>query len=166
MSRTAWTIRPFRSSDAEAVAQLCREAILQTGRRAYSAQQVQVWSSFTSNVEVFAERLRNGVTFVAEVDGEVAAIAQLQPLNHIELLYTLPGYGRRGLAAALIAQLEAAARGNQVTKVITEASHLARPVFERAGFHVVEPEYVERGGLMFERFKMAKRLAAGMPGTC
>jgi putative acetyltransferase len=153
-------IRSYRPEDAQALAELCHAAILETGRRAYSAEQVQVWAMFTDDVVAFRERLKFGTTLIAEIDGAIAALAQLHPLDHIDLLYTSPRYQGRGLASALIAQLEAVAQANHVAEIITEASHLARPVFERAGFQVVERELVERGGLIFERFKMAKQLAA------
>ena len=158
MSSFPFVIRPYHTSDAEAASHLCRSAILETARRAYSDEQVQVWSRFAGDVEAFGQRLKNGTTLVAEVEGVIAALAQLHPVDHIDLLYTLPRYTGRGLGSALIAKLEAVARASQVAEVFTEASHLARPVFGRAGFHVVEPEFVERGGLIFERFKMAKRL--------
>jgi hypothetical protein len=42
---------------------------------------------------------------------------------------------------------------------VTEASRASRPLFEKLGFHMRRREAVERGGEVFERFRMRKRLA-------
>jgi putative acetyltransferase len=53
------------------------------------------------------------------------------------MLYCHPDHAGRGLAAALLAETEICARAAQITCLFTEASELARPVFERAGFAVL-----------------------------
>ena len=40
----------------------------------------------------------------------------------------------------------------------TDASHLSKPVFERAGWRMLEKQMSVRGGLEFERFQMVKKL--------
>ena len=52
------------------------------------------------------------------------------------MLYCHPEHTRRGLADKLLAASEQYARKRKLRHLYTEASELARPAFERAGFVV------------------------------
>nr|WP_232630084.1 GNAT family N-acetyltransferase [Methylobacterium sp. Leaf118] len=67
-----------------------------------------------------------------------------------------PGFGRRGVARALVAAAEAHAVALGLDGLTTEASLTARPFFEAVGFRVLAEETVERGGQRFRRYRMRK----------
>jgi putative acetyltransferase len=87
-----------------------------------------------------------------------AAFGQLYPDDHIEMLYTAPAFAREGLAAALLAKLEAHAR--LALALTADVSATARRAFERAGFAAIAGERVTRDGVSLRRFRMMKPLAA------
>lgn len=84
--------------------------------------------------------------------------ASFTPLDHIAYLYCHPVRAGQGLAAALLARLEDHAAGQGASVLRVEASAVARPVFARAGFRVIEEERARRHGLDFLRYRMEKRL--------
>ena len=133
------SFRPFRTSDAEALAALTLAAIRVTGLRAYTPEQVAAWAARHPGADRFIASAAKGDTILVAVDAEDAplAYALTEPDGHCDMLYCHPDHAGRGLAAALLAETEICARAAQITCLFTEASELARPVFERAGFAVL-----------------------------
>ncbi|MDR3097437.1 MAG: GNAT family N-acetyltransferase [Paraburkholderia sp.] len=146
--------------DAAALAGLFRNAILTLAAPHYDAAQRAAWAAVADDLDAFDARLARGVTLVADHAGEPVAFGQLFPRDHVEMLYVAPGWTRRGLASALIARFEALARAARASTLDTDASALARPVFERAGFSLVAEEIVRRGSVSLPRFHLCKPLGA------
>lgn len=146
--------------DALPLAALFRSAILTLAASHYDAAQRAAWAAVADDPDEFDARLARGVTLVAVAGSEYAAFGQLFPSDHVEMLYVAPAWARRGLASALIARLEALAREARAITLDTDASALARPVFERAGFSLVAQESVRRGSVSLPRFHLCKPLKA------
>jgi putative acetyltransferase len=129
-------IRPFIIEDAPALAELTVAAIAITATRAYSAKQVLSWAARHPGAPRFIASAAKGDTILVAVadDGAPAAYALMEADGHIDMLYCHPDHGGKGLASALLAAIEADARRVGIVSLHTEASELARPVFERAGF--------------------------------
>ena len=53
---------------------------------------------------------------------------------HLDMLYCHRQHTRQGLADELLSMAEECARANHARRIYTEASELARPAFERAGY--------------------------------
>jgi putative acetyltransferase len=153
--------RPYvPGRDAASVAALFRAAVTTLAATHYDAVQRAAWAASADDLAAFDARLARGTTLVAVRGGVNVAFGQLFPPDHVEMLYVAPQWARRGVASALLERLEAAALGQGASVLRAEASALARPVFERAGFSLVVPEVVSRGGVSLQRFQMAKPLVA------
>jgi putative acetyltransferase len=151
-------VREFRIEDAPALAELYRDSARVLAATAYSPEQVAVWASYPDDFVSFRDRLRNGVSLVSMVGDQIAAFGQLDPMDHIALLYTGAPFARRGHATAIYERLESIARAHGVLRLRTTASRLSRPLFARQGFTLLEVEHTRYKGIEFERFKMEKRL--------
>lgn len=158
MTREESVFRPYTPEDAEALAGLYRAAVRATGPSAYSREQVEAWASYPEDLEVFRASLIEGLTIVCEMGGDPAAFGHMQHDGHVHLLYTHPRFARRGLAAALLQRFEDQARAWGCTALTTVASRISRPIFQRAGYALVETETAHRQGIAFERFQMRKAL--------
>lgn len=134
----AYSIRPYRDSDAERLAEVAVAAITAIGSLAYTPEQVGAWSGRHGGSDMYRQRARNGHVIFVAVDGDDIAVAYalLEPDGHLDRLYSHPDHLRRGLAARLLTQAEHHAREIGITRLFTEASELARPAFERAGYVV------------------------------
>ena len=64
----------------------------------------------------------------------------------------------RGIASRLYDAVEAAARQQGIKSLFTEASELARRLFERKGFAVVERQDLVIRGVAIHNYRMAKAL--------
>lgn len=151
-------LRPYAPSDLPALAEIYCQAVRRIGPEAYAPNQVEIWAQYPDDAMAFGQQLEKGYTLLA-VDGENAmAFGQLEPSDHLSLLYCHPDYARRGVASAIYHTLEARADALQVPILRTEASRISRHLFEKFGFTVIEVETVYRGGIAFERFQMEKQL--------
>lgn len=138
MAEQTYALRPYRDSDAEALARIIKAAIAEIGPRAYSDEQVAAWSSRHPGPDAFRERVTDGciILVAAGEDNEPVAYALLEADGHLDHLYTDPDHTQRGLAIQLLSATEEIARAQGVPRLYTEASDLARPAFERAGYLV------------------------------
>lgn len=152
-------IRPYQSTDAEAIAAIYRDAVIGIGSTVYDAEQVAVWSAYPDDIEEFRQMLQQGLTLVAVAEEQLAAFGQLNPLDHIAFLYTASQFARQGYASQIYQPLETFAMQQRIKQLHTEASRISKFFFLKMGYHIIETEFVERQGVEFERFKMAKTLS-------
>ncbi len=160
-------IRPYRPHDAEVIAALTLAAIRITALRAYSPAQVEAWAG-RYNVQRLLDGAAKGDVILVAVDADDRALAYtvletgLESGGHIDMLYCHPAHTGQGLALALLAAAEAAARAEGVTHLFTQASELARPVFARAGYDLRHRRDfaipAEAGEIAIHNYAMAKRL--------
>lgn len=156
-------IRPYREGDAEAIAAITLAAIRVTALAAYSPPQVAAWSARFSPARVLEWSEQGHLILVAVNAGNhPLAYTMLEGSGHLDMLYCHPEHGGKGLARALLAEAEAIARRQGVARLFTEASELARPVFERAGYQVLNRRDFsilhEGGEIAIHNYAMEKRL--------
>ncbi|HEX5678775.1 MAG TPA: GNAT family N-acetyltransferase [Alcanivorax sp.] len=149
-------IRPYRDSDAAALARVFREAILVTAADHYDADQLQAWSSAADD-PAFPADLAKGLTMVAEWQQETAGFAQLVG-DRITFIYVHPDTARLGIATLLYHHLEDEARIQGQTRLVTEASQVAHDFFLFLGFQPDAEETVQRDGVSLTRWRMHKPL--------
>jgi putative acetyltransferase len=159
---TPLLIRPYRAEDAEALARLFHETVHAVAARDYTPAQLHAWSSGTVDLGAWDLRLRTGLTLVAVMDDARVGFAAFDPPDHLDLLYVDKDRQGQGVASALLAAIEAHARGFGARRLATEASLTARPFFAARGFAIVEEQVVERAGQHLRRFAMAKALAKAL----
>ncbi len=74
------------------------------------------------------------------------------------MLYGHPDHTRKGLAERLLEAAEGDAVKLGVSRLYTEASELARPAFERAGYVVQHRRDFEVDGVPIHNYAMEKHL--------
>jgi putative acetyltransferase len=151
-------IRPYQTTDAEAIAAIYRDAVINTGATGYDAKQIKAWAAYPEDIEEFRRSLQQGLTLVALVDEQLVAFGQLHPLDHIAFLYTASQAARQGYATEIYQQLETEAIQQGAPQLQTAASRISKFFFLKMGYHLIATEIVTRQGIELERFQMAKRL--------
>ena len=153
-------LRTYRAGDAARLEEIFRAAILQLGSRDYTAEQVAVWSGARVTAERLHEMYSDGrATFVAVDETDTAiAFSDLEADGHVDMLYCHPDHAGRGVASALLAAIESAARQAGMTRLHTEASETARQGFARAGYATVLRRPLEIDGVALHNWKMEKLL--------
>ena len=164
MSEPLLTIRALSRADVDAVIELFRASVRIVARRDYSLDQVMAWAPDEIDAVSWAARYDTRLGWVAELDSQIVGFGELEGHEHLDMMYVHPAHQRRGVATALLRQIEAAARALGARNLLTEASVTARPFFERLGFLLIAPQTVMFRNQRFLNFRMAKSLPAASAG--
>ena len=146
-------IRPYRSADCPALAELFYETVHTVCARDYTPEQLDAWA--TGEVDLAAW----DVSFLAHrtlaaVEGEtIVGFADMDGSGYLDRLYVHRDFQRRGVASALCDALEAASAAETFT---THASRTARPFWEHRGWRVVREQTVLRRGVALNNYVMEK----------
>jgi len=151
-------VRPYRPTDASAIAGLFYRAVHETAALLYNAEERQAWAPAPRPSSEWHARLTLIETIVAEDACGVAGFITLGPDGHIDFVYVRPDVAGRGVAGALYAHLEGLARARGLARLYADASHLALRFFERRGWTRNQTQTVERRGVAITNHRVEKRL--------
>ena len=146
-------IRPYRSSDCPALAELFYQTVHAVNARDYSPEQLDAWADGRVELAAWDASFRAHDTRVAVEGGVIVGFADLGPDGYLDRLYVHHAHQREGIATAICDALEQAVPSTCYT---THASITARPFFERRGWHVVKEQQVERRGVLLTNFVMER----------
>lgn len=153
------TLRDYTPADIPAIAELFRGTVHRVNSRDYSPEQVQAWAPTGLDVERWTSRLAPLNVILAERDGGLAGFASWRPDGYFDHLYTHADHQNRGVATALVREVEHRMREAGVAFAFTDASITARPFFERRGYRVVREQSVLCRGVPLTNYRMEKRFA-------
>lgn len=151
-------IRRYEAADLDAVIGVFLRSICEIASHDYDAGQIDAWAQ--ADRAEWSRRRLDRPTWVAMIDAKVVGFSDLESSGHIDMLFVHPEYQRKGVAAALLGEVERAARHQRVSTLDTDASITARPFFEAHGFRVVRQQTVALHGQRLTNFRMEKRLIA------
>ena len=152
-----FAIRPMTGTDISALAAIYTNAVDGLASEHYTARQRKAWKKLATTPD-FSEALRDGVTVVAENEGDLIAFAQLHPNDCIRMLYVASEWSGLGISTLLYQYLEDEARIAGATRLRTEASLRAKRFFEQMGFSAGEEQQVKRNGVSLTQVPMEKIL--------
>ncbi len=151
-------IRRFEPEDASATYQVFFDAVREGAKARYTAAQRAAWAPHDSLPDGWAEKLGHATTFVAELDRRVLGFMSVLDWAQIDMAYVAPDQMGKGTALELYDAIEAHIRRQGLIKMTVEASHLAKPFFERQGWQVEAAQVVQRDGVDIPNFRMFKTL--------
>lgn len=155
-------IRPYEPADAGALSQLRWDSVRGIGARAYSAEQIQSWLPAPEPIAKVRGHFEDGrqAWIAAGPAGSLCGAVDLEADGHIDYLYVSPSAAGRGIGRALVEHAVAQARSQNVSRLYTEASELARPVFVRCGFAVTHRRDFDLRGVSIHNYAMERDLAS------
>ena len=125
-------------ADAEAVRQVHGTSIRQVCAADYSARQIEAWAS-PARIEQYQFAIARHEFHVAVSNAAVIGFSELdRERGEVKAVYVAPGWLRRGVGRALLAELERAAREVRLSELQLEASLTAEPFYLAAGYHGVQ----------------------------
>jgi putative acetyltransferase len=149
-------IRPYRADDLDGVIDIFLRAVREVAARDYDRHQIDAWAQVDR--EAWSVRRMSRPTWVATIGSSLAGFADLESDGHLDMMFVHPAHQGRGVASALLAQVEASAREQGIARLHAEVSITARPFFGRRGFRVIAEQVVRVRGQRFDNFRMEKVL--------
>jgi putative acetyltransferase len=157
---SAVALRPYLPADAKRCAEIFRVSIEELAAEDYNADQREAWASRADDEEAFAARLTSALTLLAVIDGEIAGFASLKGGEEIDMLFVDPECARQGVGRALVDAFTKLAQARGAKRLTTEASDVAKPLFERQGFTAQKRNLVRVGDQWLANTTMTKTLGA------
>ena len=159
ITRRHYAVRPFRDTDAPALAALFHASVREVGARDYTEPQTRAWSPAAPDPADYIERAKNRVVLVA-IDGDDAPLGygDLEPDGHLDHLYCRPDRVGMGVGGALLGNLERVARSLGIERVHVEASEGARRLLERRGYKAGPRREFTIGRVAIHNYRMSKWL--------
>ncbi len=154
-------IRTFRNGDETSLRAIFHSSVHDLARHQYTAEQLDAWAPRQYDAGQWGERIRGNQPFVAEIEGHIAAYADLQASGYIDHFFVAGAYAGRGVARALMAHIHQAAASRGITHLFADVSLTAEPFFEKSGFVVEARQLVEVRGVVLANARMCKELSAG-----
>ena len=157
---SATSLRPYLPADAKRCAEIFRVSIEELAADDYDKDQREAWAASADDEKGFGARLGEALTLLAIVGGAVAGFASLKGTEEIDMLFVDPEFARQGVGRTLVDALMKLAQGRGAKRLTTEASDVAKPLFERLGFAAQQRNLVHKGDQWLANTTMTKALDA------
>lgn len=148
------TVRAFRHADAAEVHRVFVRAVREGAAGHYAEAERLAWAPVTELPASWPGWLAGMATFVAEQDGRIAGFMALARDGLLDMAFVLPERMGTGVAGALHDRVLTEARALGLTRLRTEASHLARSFFLRRGWVEEARQEVVKQGVRLTNFRM------------
>jgi putative acetyltransferase len=137
---------------------LCADSIAALPDDAYPLAARLAWAGIwdADTAAAWAARLAGSWSVGVSAGPVLLGFAWLAQTGEFDMLYVAPEAQHRGLGLQMIGRLEAIAAAAGVTALHAWVSHVARPVFEQAGYVMCRANTVTRDGVELENWLMAK----------
>lgn len=152
-------LRAYRHDDKRLLQQLFYDTVHTVNARDYAPEQLDVWAPAEPDREAW-RRLDRQACFVVEFQKKPVGFASLDDSGEIDFLFVHKDFQGKGIATALVKQLERLARKRGMSLLHTRASITARIFFEKNGFDVITEKRKRLCDMEFVQYVMEKRLAS------
>ncbi len=157
---SAISLRPYLPADAKRCADIFRSSIEELAAEDYDADQREAWASRADDEAAFGARLAEALTLLALIDGAVVGFASLKGGEEIDMLFVDPEFARQGVGRTLVDALTKLAEARGAKRLTTEASDVAKPLFDRLGFAAQKRNLVRTGDQWLANTTMMKTFGA------
>ncbi|RVU84449.1 GNAT family N-acetyltransferase [Leucothrix sargassi] len=151
-------IQDYTNAMARDVTDVFYESVHGIDDAIYSKAQKNAWAQLPREYDSWVMRLMFKQPYVATLGEQVIGFIELDPDGHIDCMYTLPEFQRKGIGSLLYEHLLEKAKEKRMKRLYVEASHVARPFFESKGFCLTHENQVDREGEVITNFTMQLHL--------
>lgn len=152
-------IRAFRPGDEPLLHAVFHSAVHRIAARRYTPEQCEAWAPTDYDVAQWNERIRRIQPFVAELDGQPVAYADLQANGYIDHFFVSAAHARRGIGQQLMHHILELAAQREVSRMQAHVSLSAEPFFASNGFRVVVRQTVTVRGVPLDNALMERMQA-------
>jgi putative acetyltransferase len=157
---SAVALRPYVPADARSCTEIFRSSIEELAAEDYNEEQREAWASRADDQQAFGARLTHALTLLAVIDGAIVGFASLKGADEVDMLFVDPEFARQGVGRTLVDALTRLAQARGAKRLTTEASDVAKPLFERQGFTPQKRNLVRVGDQWLANTTMTKTLGA------
>lgn len=151
--------------DLAELRQLYIDTVTTVNTKHYSEEQIQAWikpwhdeKAPTRDGRTFAQKITEQYFIAAVINNSITGFASVEDNGYLDFMYVHKDHQRKGIAKALLAELERYAKEKNIKEINAVVSHTARGFFEKHGWEKIREEVVEVRGAVFVDNIMIKKL--------
>ncbi|MFZ1321744.1 MAG: GNAT family N-acetyltransferase [Ignavibacteria bacterium] len=127
-------IRRAAEKDVDDLRFLYRDTVIHINSADYSAEEIKAWSDNFKNTEGLKRKITEQYFIVAEIDKVITGFSSIANDGYLDFMYVHKDYQRKGVAMALLKEIESQAKISDIKKIYSHVSKTARPFFEKYGY--------------------------------
>jgi len=124
----------------------------------YNEDQIQAWTSGTSNTQRWLDRFDEQYVLLAIIDDQIVGFGTIEDGNYIDMFFVHKDFQGLGIASGIYQQLEDKAKELGSEYITSDVSITAKPFFEKMDFKIVTEQKAERMGVELVNYRMRKKL--------
>jgi putative acetyltransferase len=149
-------LRKYKPSDCAITVRLFYDTVHTVNAKHYTNEQLYVWATGNVDLEAWDHSFLAHNTLIAEIEGTIVGFANMDNTGYLDKLYIHKDFQHKGIAYALVNELERRARNTGISDFVTYASITAKPFFERQGYMVEKENEAVREGIILLNYQMIK----------
>lgn len=146
-------IRPYKTSDASALADIYYHTIHIINSRDYTEDQINAWAP-PPELDSWLKKWSSLPPLVAVMGDNIVGFAEFASHGYIDCFYVHHDFQGKGVGKALMLAIKKEAKKQNILRVYADVSITAKPFFEKQGFHVVRKQEVNFRDIKFINYKM------------
>lgn len=153
-------IQDYKAEYSEILARIFEKSILVIDERFYNHEQKLVWIGNRS-LNFWKVRFAKSLPKIALYESNIVGFAEFlisEKQGKIDCFYIEPDYQGLGAGKALLTHILMVANSNNLDVISVNASHNAKPFFEKYGFETVQKHVVKRDDVELENWLMQKTI--------
>lgn len=149
-------LRKYKSEDCTTLAELFFQTVHTINSKDYTNDQLDAWATGDVDISAWNRSFLNHNTLVAEINTTIVGFGDMDDNGYLDKLFVHKDYQGKGVATAIVNELEQQAVRHGVTLFSTHASITAKPFFEKRGYRVVRENTAVRCNIVLNNFIMEK----------
>lgn len=152
-------IRKYQTADSTDMARLFYETVHTINAKDYTIAQLDVWANGNIDMLAWDNSFLKHNTLVAEENKIIVGFGDMDDNGYLDRLFVHKDYQGKGIASAILNELEQQSAKHGVHLFTTHASITAKSFFKKHGYHIVMENKLIRNGIELTNFIMEKSLA-------
>ncbi len=152
-------IRKATLEDNDQIRQLFYDTINNINVRDYNSEQIKLWSSGHLNIEKWNNNITEQYFIVCESNKTITGFSSITDKGYLDFMYVHKDHQGKGIATAMLSELELFADTNNIKEIWAQVSITARPFFKSKGFRITKEfitkiENVEFADAIMTKYKI------------
>lgn len=150
------TISEADSADIKEITQLFHDTIQTINSKDYPKDEIDDWKSWHKDIDKWVERVNEQYFIVAKLDDIIVGFSSLALDGYLDFIFVHKDYQRKGIANALMTEIESKAISQKNTLIYSDVSITAKGFFEKHGFKVEKQQLKKSKKKELINFRMTK----------
>lgn len=150
-------LRKATATDLDQILSLFENTVRNINSSDYSQEQIDVWAA-AKNREIWTQKIIDQCFFVAIMENTIVGFSSIDKEGYLDFMYVHHEYQRKGIALALLNQIESTARKIRVSRICVSVSITAQPFFLKHGYTRYSDESKSISGIAFTNALMEKEI--------